>query len=395
MYIEDAFLLYSIEMKSLSRMLKLSSNESFLLLGPRGTGKTSLLKKKFPDATYFDLLEDSVRMDFLARPGLLESRIPATEKIVIIDEVQKAPDLLNEVHRLIEKKKTKFILTGSSARKLRRYGTNLLAGRALTRFMHPFSSAELGDLFQLEKALELGMLPKAYLSSGGKDFLKSYVGTYLREEVSQEGLVRSLENFSRFLQVASFSQASILNVNGVAQEAGIGRQAAKGYFEILLDLLLSVELPVFSRRAKRELVKHKKFYFFDAGVFRSLRPRGPLDSDSEINGAAMETLVLQELRALNDALFWDLEISFWRSLREKLEVDFVLYGPGVFTAIEVKASSRIRPEDFKALFAMKEDYPKLRMVLLYGGTRKYHHEGVDVWPLKDWFALDAKQKVFA
>lgn len=380
-------------MQRYSRLIKFPKNESIFLLGPRGTGKTLFLKENYPDALYFDLLDESLLLEFLANPGTLAKRIPESASCVIIDEVQKAPTLLNEIHRLIENRKIKFILTGSSARKLRKEGANLLAGRALQYNMNPFSSIELGKDFNPFKALQTGLLPKAYLGENSERFLKSYVGMYLREEVSQEGLVRSLEGFSRFLQVASYSQASLLNISKIAQESSLGRQAVYGYFDILKDLLLSIELPIFSHRAKREMVKHKKFYFFDVGVFQALRPRGPLDSDAELNGIKLETLILQDLKALKDSLEWDLEIYFWRTLREKHEVDFVLYGKNILTAIEVKASARLRPEDFKGLAAIKTDYPTIQTKLIYLGDKEYFHDGIQIIPIHKWFALSPQQRI--
>jgi predicted AAA+ superfamily ATPase len=382
-------------MSLFKRQVGFPENDSFFLFGPRGTGKSHLLHSQFPEAPIFDLLDTDLQFRLLAKPSLLESLIPPDagkkKQPIILDEIQKVPALLDEVHRLIEKKKFRFVLTGSSARKLRRSGTNLLAGRAQTCSMHPFTSLELGKEFSLSRALTYGMLPKAYLEKNNS-YLASYVGTYLKEEVLQEGLTRNLEGFSRFLQAAAFSQASVLNRIKVAEDAAIGRRAAEGYFEVLKDLLLSVELPVFSKRAKRTLIRHRKFYFFDTGVFRSIRPMGVLDSEEDLKGAAFETLVLQELRALNNAHEWGAEIFFWRT-QLKQEVDFVLYGPQIFTAIEVKSSSRLRPEDFAGLKLFGEDYPQAKRILIHGGTRKEFVNGIQIIPAEDWFALPASKRL--
>ena len=213
--------------------------------------------------------------DLLARPGLLEKMIPkGFADWIIIDEVQRVPELLSEVHRLIESGGHKFILTGSSARKLRQKGVNLLGGRALTLHMHPLMCAELGSDFVFEHSLAFGQLPCAYTESDPKRYLESYVGTYLREEVQQEGLTRNLAAFSRFLEAASFSQGGVLNVAAVARDAGVDRKVVQNYFSILEDLLLAVTITPFTKRAKRKLALHPKFFYFDTGVYRTLRPGG-------------------------------------------------------------------------------------------------------------------------
>jgi len=201
---------------------------------------------------------------------------------VILNEIQRIPNLLNEVHRLIESRKIKFILTGSSARKLRQKGVNLLAGRAYTYHMHPLTTMETGSAFDLQQALNYGMLPEIFSKGDPKQFLSAYLGTYLREEILQEGLTRNLEAFARFLETASFSQGAVLNVSAVARECAVSKKMADGYFNILQDLLIGIMLPIFSRQAKRRLVAHSKFYYFDVGVYRAIRPKGPLDITEEI-----------------------------------------------------------------------------------------------------------------
>jgi predicted AAA+ superfamily ATPase len=226
------------------RLLKPPRQKSFFLFGPRGTGKTSWVLDSLEDALYLDLLESDLYLELLASPGRLEMHIPPEHKgWTIIDEVQRVPELLNEVHRLIEKRKLRFALTGSSARKLRRRGVNLLAGRALTLGMHPLTASELGREFDLRKSLRVGHLPSAYTEADPEAFLKSYVQTYLREEIQQEGLTRNLASFSRFLEAASFSQASVLNVSRVARECSVAQKAVEDYFSILEDLLLAGACP--------------------------------------------------------------------------------------------------------------------------------------------------------
>jgi predicted AAA+ superfamily ATPase len=367
----------------LERPLQVES--SFFLFGPRGTGKTTWLKKNFPRAIYLDLLDSALYTDLLAHPERLRTLVPkGGAHAVIIDEVQRVPELLNEVHRLIESEGTRFILTGSSARALRRRGVNLLAGRALTFHMHPLTCAELGSDFSLHGSLLHGNLPLAHSAPDPQLFLKSYVQSYLREEVLQEGLTRNIGAFSRFLEAASFSQASILNVSETARECAVERKTVSGYFQVLEDLLLSVTVPVFSRKAKRRLVSHTKFYYFDTGVYRALRPAGPLDRREEIEGVCLETLVFQELRALNDYLDLGYRIHFWRT-SSGAEVDFVLYGERGIVALEVKRTRRATRSDVSGLSLFKADYPSARCVLLFGGERREYRDGIELIPFEEGF----------
>ena len=223
--------------------------------------------------------------------------------------------------------------------------------------MHPFTATELGKRFDLAHAIRFGMLPSVWMRDEPAEYLKSYVGTYLREEVQHEALVRNLASFSRFLEAASFSQGGVLSMQAVAADCGINRKTVENHFDLLEDLLLAVRLPVFSRRAKRKLTTHPKFYFFDAGVYRAIRPRGPLDTSDEIDGAAIETLVLESLRAENANQDLGYEIFFWRTADQK-EVDFVLYGERGLHAFEVKRSSRFREADIATLRLFCEDYPE-------------------------------------
>ncbi len=362
-----------------SRLLS-PPDQSFFLFGPRGVGKTVWCRRRFPDSIYLDLLRADLYSTLLGAPELLESYLPADfQGRVVVDEIQKVPALLDEVHRLIEARKLRFVLTGSSARKLRHGGVNLLGGRATTRYMHPMAAAELGEDFDLEFSQRLGCLPMVYDHPDPADFLKGYVSTYLKEEVQQEGLTRQLDAFGRFLQVASFSQGSPLNISAVARDGGIGRKLAESYFEILEDLLLAIRLPVFTRKAKRALVSHPKFYFFDAGVYRAIRPSGPLDAPEAIEGVALETLVLQQLRAINDSLGLGYSIYYWRS-RSGLEVDFILYGERGFKAIEVKRSARLRENDTRGLREFLSDYPVADGILIYGGRDERSFGDIRVLP---------------
>jgi predicted AAA+ superfamily ATPase len=360
----------------------LRTRKSFFLFGPRGTGKTTWLKRHVPDALFVNLLQAQFYNRLAADPGQLRALIPPDHSTwIVIDEVQRVPELLNEVHDLIESKGHIFVLTGSSARKLRREGVNLLAGRALTYHMHPLTVPEQREAFRLEDSLRFGHLPARFSESDPGKYLMDYVQTYLREEVMQEGLTRNVGHFSRFLQYASFSQGSVVNVSEVAREAGIERSVAGNYFSILEDLLLAIRLPVFSKKAKRRLITHSKFYYFDAGVFRAIRPTGPLDSPAEIDGAALETLVLQELRAINDYREYGYELYYWRT-RHGLEVDFVLYGPRGLLAIEVKRSASVHPVELRALREFKADYPQAACYVFYAGPTSLYLDDIAVLPVE-------------
>lgn len=352
-----------------TRILQPPREKSFFLFGPRGIGKTTWLKAQFPHALFIDLLNAETYNDLLARPHRLSQIIPESwQEWIVIDEVQRVPELLHEVHRLIEHRHLRFAITGSSARKLKHGEVNLLAGRALTSFMHPLTVQELGSDFSMAHALRYGHLPSTFREQDPERYLESYVTTYLREEIQQEGLARNLGAFSRFLEVASFSQAQLLNISAVARECAVHRKVAENYFSILEDLLIAVRIPVFTKKARRRMVAHQKFFLFDAGVFRALRPRGPLDAPEDIDGAALETLVFQEVRAMNEYHRLGYTIFFWRTASGQ-EVDLVLYGPKGIIAIEVKRSARVTDEMLKGLNAFLKEYPTSRAYFLTGGDR--------------------------
>jgi len=362
----------------------LHGTKSFFLFGPRGTGKTTLIKSIVEDNIYIDLLEYETYKDLLANPGRLQHLIPDNYTgWIILDEIQKIPALLNEVHRLIESSNQKFILTGSSARSLRRKGVNLLAGRALTYHLYPMTAAELKEEFSLNSSLTYGHLPAIFSEPSPEEYLKSYLQTYIKEEVLQEGLTRNLSAFTHFLEVASFSQGSILNTTEIAREVGVDRKTIDGYFTILEDLLIADRITIFSRKSKRRLVRHPKFYFFDVGVYRNIRPKGPLDSPREIDGISLETLVYQELCAINHYYQYDYNIHYWRT-SNGTEVDFILYGPRGLKAIEVKNSPRVSKRDLQGLFAFNHDYDVAKSYFLYRGTRKEYYDSLEVWPIDEF-----------
>ena len=358
----------------------------FFLFGPRGTGKSTWLGMVHPDALKIDLLAPEVARRYSARPERLRELVAGHPEadVVVLDEIQKVPALLDVVHQLVDRSsRPRFILTGSSARKLRRAGVDLLAGRALLRSMHPFLAAEIKDRFDLETALSLGMLPLVLDSETPGETLRAYVALYLREEVQIEGLVRNVGNFSRFMEAISFSHGAVLNSSEVARECEVSRKTVEGYIEILEDLLLSFRIPVFTRRARRHMTVHPKFYWFDAGVYRSMRPSGPLDRPEEAAGAALEGLVAQHLRAWVDATDPGSSLSFWRT-RSGAEVDFIVYGPGVFHAVEVKHAGSVRARDLRALKAFHSDYPEAQPRLLYRGTERLVIDGIPCIPCEEF-----------
>ena len=366
------------------RLLKLPLNnqDSIFLLGPRGTGKTAWLTQHIQDAIYLDLLDYSVYNRLCAYPSRLNDNIPKNySDWVIIDEIQRIPELLNEVHRLIEHRQIKFILTGSSARKLKRHHTNLLAGRALRYHMHPLIPQELKNDFNLEQALKLGLLPAVYSYDNPNKYLSTYVETYLREEVIQEGLTRNVSAFTKFLEVASFSQGATINLSEIAREVGIDRQVIQNYFSIIEELLIAHRLPVFSKRAKRRLTQKDRFYFFDAGVYRFLRPQGFLDAPNEIEGAGLETLFLQVFLGLNDYLELEQKIHYWQTANG-LEVDFVIYGKTSLKAFEIKHTKHITAKMLHGLKAFKEDYPMAELFILYMGHETLYINDISIYPME-------------
>ncbi|MBN1412635.1 MAG: ATP-binding protein [Spirochaetales bacterium] len=349
-----------------------TSASSFFLFGPRGTGKSTWLKIRYPNAYFIDFLKDDIYRTIVTKPETIEEIVhgnPGTETF-ILDEVQKVPVVLNTIHRLMEENKgLQFILTGSSSRKLKRPGADMLAGRALFRKMYPFTASELEDSFSIEKALQFGMIPLVHDREDKPGALNAYVSLYLKEEVQLEGLVRDIGSFSRFLEVMSFSHGQLLNYSEIARECQVKRNAVENYTDILEDLLLAYRIPPFSKRAKRILVKSSKFYYFDPGVYNTLRPKGPLDRPEETGGCVLEGIVLHHLLAWVEYGNVDAKVSFWRT-KSGNEVDFILYGANLFIALEVKHSKTIRKVDLHGLKAFRQDYPEAACALLYLGNMR-------------------------
>jgi predicted AAA+ superfamily ATPase len=354
------------------------------MFGPRGTGKTTLLHERLPDALFVNLLRPDVHREMSARAERLRDLVLGNRgRDIVVDEIQRVPDLLHVVHDLIESDAApRFVLTGSSARKLRRGGVDLLAGRAVMRTLHPFMAAEL-DAFDFSRSLEVGLVPLVLGAHDPVETLSAYAALYLQQEVQAEGLVRNIGMFARFLEVVSFSHAAVLNVSNVARESAVSRKTVEGFLDVLEDLLLAFRVPVFTRRARRTTAVHPKFFLFDAGVFRSLRPRGPLDRPEEIDGAALEGLVAQHLRAWIAYTGEEFELAYWRT-RSGVEVDFVVYGASGFWAIEVKNAAHVRPEHLRALKTFREDYPEAEALLLYRGTDRLNIDGIRCLPAEEF-----------
>lgn len=366
--------------------LNLKQSSSVFMLGPRACGKTFWIRENIKNLNYINLLDPSTRMDLEADPSRLVHYLSKSKtEWIVIDEIQKIPALLDIVHKLIEEEKRRFILTGSSARKIRRSGVNLLAGRALSHRMYPLTAIELGDDFDISKSLQFGHLPSIYDKKDldPKEYLLSYVSTYLKEEVNYEGFTRNLGAFSRFLEYASFSQASTLNMSEIAREAGIKTNTVASYFDLLEDMLIAYRIPVFSKRAKRKLISHPKFFFFDAGVYQHLRPRSILDAVSEVSGPALETLILQDLMAINSYKKLSYQFFYWRTVSGN-EVDLILLGEKKLIAIEVKHARKVSKFDLKSLKSFQEDYPKAELFLVYLGDKKLNIDSVSVIPAPEF-----------
>lgn len=379
--------------KSILREFQTTSS-SFFLFGPRGTGKSTWLKEKYPEAIYIDLLDDITYRKLLIRPESLNEIILGQnlKHIVIIDEIQKIPALLSTVHKLIEEYKTlQFILTGSSSRKLKRAGVDLLGGRAIIKKMYPFTAAELGSSFSISNALIHGLIPLINQAEDKEAALAAYINLYLKEEVHAEGLVRNIASFARFLEIMSFSHGQIINYSEIARECQVKRHLVEDYADILEDLLIAYRINPFLKRAKRILVKSSKFYFFDSGVFNILRPKGALDSPSEIGGAALEGVVLHHLLSWLEYGNRHGSVYFWRT-KSGNEVDFIVYGNNDFFGIEVKHSKSIRKKDLHGLKAFKEDYPEAQIVLLYMGIEQLLIDSIHCVSCSSFLAALEKNK---
>lgn len=358
---------------------KLLATRSLFLFGPRQTGKSTLVRQCFPDAVYYDLLEADTFRELSTRPEYLRQTLPTAARVVVVDEVQKAPSLLDEVHLLIERQKSlRFVLTGSSARKLRRGGANLLAGRARVCRLHPLVAAELPPNRILDR-LNRGSLPSILDSDEYEEDLRAYVGTYLREEIQAEALTRSIGNFSRFLEIAGLSNGEQINFTSVASDVGLSPNTVREYYQILEDTLVGHLLPAFQGTTKRKPVATAKFYLFDVGVANTLRRTGRIARGSDAYGRALEHLVFLELRSYLDYIRSDAQLTYWRS-RSRFEVDFMIDDR---VAIEVKAKPRVHPRDYKGISALHEELDLTRRIVVCDEARpRRADDGVELLPIE-------------
>ncbi len=367
----------------LSRQLVLPERpeQSFFLWGPRQTGKTSLLRATYPDAIWIDLLKTDDFARYAQRPALLREELLAQPagSLVVIDEVQKVPALLDEVHWLIENRRTRFVLCGSSARKVRRGAANLLGGRALRYELFGLVSAEIGAEFDVVRMLNHGYLPRHYLGSLPERMLRAYVDDYLKEEIAAEGLVRNLPTFSGFLQAAVLSDAEVVNFASVARDCGASAPTVKEYFQILIDTLLGRWLPAYRRRPKRRVIQSPKFYFADVGVVNLLARRGPLQPGAELFGKAFENWVCHELTAYRAYRRTFEDLAYWR-LASGIEVDFVIEAAEI--AIEAKASTNVHRDHLVGLREFAQEYPRVkrRIVVCLESRPRRTDDGIDILP---------------
>jgi predicted AAA+ superfamily ATPase len=349
------------------------SKKSHFLFGPRQTGKSTLVRHRLPQAKVYDLLDGAVYLA-LSRPGRLAEELSPKDRIVVVDEVQRLPGILNEVHRLIEERGVRFLLTGSSARRLRRGGVNLLGGRARTRHLHPLARRELGAAFDLNRAIARGLLPSAYFSDDPAADLEAYAGTYLQQEIVAEGATRNAPAFARFLRVAAACNATVVNFTAVAGDAQVPRTTVYEYFDVLRDTLLLHEVPAWTRSSARKPLVSPKYYFFDVGVVSWLQGRLVRPATPEF-GPAFETWLLHELVCHRDYA-GGAPVSHWRSA-SGFEVDFVL---GDHTAIEVKAKENVAERELRGLRAIAEERRVKRALCVCLEPRPRRVDGVSILP---------------
>jgi len=337
-------------------------NESAFLWGPRQTGKSTLLKKLYPDAPYFDLLLTDEYNRFLRNPSLLKEILIATGSLkpVIIDEIQRIPALLNEIHWLIVNKNIQFILSGSSPRNILRSGGSLLGGRAMRYELYPLISAEIPD-FDILKALNSGLLPRHYLKTNTSKLLSAYIGSYLRDEIMAEAKLRNIISFSRFLETAAFSNGEIVNYSNIASECGVSSPTVKEYFQILEDTMIGRFLQSYQKRPKRRVILAPKFYYFDIGIANFLLKRGRIEQGSEAFGKAFEHFIYHEIYAHSCYSDLNYPMSYWRTASQ-IEVDFILGEHEV--AVEVKSTNMVNPRHLKGLKSFAEEYKVKKLIVV-------------------------------
>ena len=362
--------------------------QSFFLLGLRGVGKSTWAQEAFPQASRVDLLDQRLYQDLLADPSLFAQAIQHLPpgSWVLVDEVQRLPALLNEVHRLIEARRLRFALLGSSARKLRAAGVNLLAGRALLRTMFPLMASELGDDFELERVLRYGSLPLVWTSPRPREVLEAWVLLYLQEEIRAEAAARNLPGFARFLPVAALLNGQTVNVSGIARDAGVARTTVHGYLGILEDTLLVHRLPAYDSRLRVRERRAPKLYWVDPGIVRAVKRQFGRPAAEE-RGSLLESWVLTTLRAYaGEAESYD-SLSFWAAHQRKSEVDFLLERDGELLGVEVKATDRYHTGLLKGLRLLDALPGVVRRILVYTGERSFRSaDGIEIWPARSFAA---------
>jgi len=353
----------------------LLGKKSQFLFGPRQTGKTSLIRETLPNCRNYNLLDFDTFLRLNQNPGRLREELKGYQGIVVIDEIQKLPILLDEVQIMIEEQRIHFLLTGSSARKLKRSGVNLLGGRARTVRMHPLTTSELADKFDLMHALNFGTLPAIYFSEDPALDLKAYAGQYLKEEIAAEGLTRNVPAFSRFLETAALCNGQIINYQAMSSDAAVPRTTVQEYFSILKDTLIAEEVESWRKTRKRKAVTTSKFYFFDVGVANHLQHTGRIEKKSKLFGEAFEAFMFQELAAYRDYISHG-SLHYWRS-EDRYEVDFILDDS---IAIEVKGTNRLTKNDFKGIRALQSERSLKHHVIVCLEPVPRDVEGIQVIP---------------
>jgi uncharacterized protein len=355
-----------------------------LLLGPRATGKSTWLQAVLPDAHRWDLLETRTALELLREPSVFARQVQAlpSDVWVVVDEIQKVPALLDEVHRLDGQNGRRFVLSGSSARKLKRGGANLLAGRALRQDMFPLVSAEIGAVLTLAQ-IPFGCLPRVIGNTNPRPYLEAYVDTYIHEEVQAVALTRNIGGFSRFLEVASRQNGQVTNASNISREASVARQTVQGYFEVLVDTLLGHWLPAWKLKRATKLVAHPKFYFFDSGVARALSGRLAYPPTAEEFGPLFETWLLHEVRAFLSYSSLRYPLHYFRT-HDAVEVDLLLETGRDFLAIEFKTSSQWRGSWNAGFRRLQEENKTIRCIGVFTGERREVFDGIEVWPYADF-----------
>ncbi len=344
------------------QVLEGSGNESLFLWGARQTGKSTLLKSLFPDALWFDLLLSDTFLRYKSDPQQFRQAVLASKQdvSVVVDEIQKIPELLDEIHWLMVNHSVKFILSGSSPRKIIRSGHNLLGGRALRYELYPLIQSEIPE-FDLLRALNNGLLPRYYLAENPKKLIEAYIGNYLRDEIVAEAKIRNINAFSQFLEAAAFSNGEMVNYSNIASECGVSHITVKEYFQILQDTLIGRFVLSFQKKPKRRVILAPKFYYFDIGIANKLLKRGRIEGGSESFGHAFEHFIYHELYAHSKYSEKDYAISYWRTTSQ-LEVDFILGDHEV--AIEVKGTSNVQLRHLKGLKSFAEEYKVKRLIVV-------------------------------